>query len=255
MEKREYEMDNFKRRKFRNSLWIPLYACQEFEYSSQIGYDGYRAEFFGCGALAIPVTGKGRMAKMGCDSIGIGYDSISWLDENGKYFASDFCTDLEDHFLGLRLVLRQEMESLEPTELFLHQDFVLALGLKREGDTWVRPTEGYIEVAHIKRDAEGVPICLEVRAEHLKDYLCAGKMALRIASYRERVTITSIKPEFTLDSVDTVDTREQIDNQWVDILMNTRWLGEGVICNGILLKLEQSVFTKLECTFYQESVI
>ena len=65
MEKREYEMDNFKRRKFRNSLWIPLYACQEFEYSSQIGYDGYRAEFFGCGALAIPVTGKGRMAKMG----------------------------------------------------------------------------------------------------------------------------------------------------------------------------------------------
>lgn len=146
------------------------------------------------------------------DSIGIGYDSIPWLDENGKYFASDICTDLEDCFLGLRLVLRQEMESPEPTEWFLHQDFVLALGLKREGDTWVRPAEGYIEVVHIKRDAEGAPVCLEVRAEHLKDYLCARKMALRIASYRERVAITSIEPEFTLDSV---DTQEQIDNQWV----------------------------------------
>lgn len=205
-------MDNIKRRQFRNSVWIPLYACQELEHSGQIGYDGYKAEFFGCGALAIPVAGKERVAKMGWDSIGIGYDSIPWLDENGKYFASDICTDLEDRFLGLRLVLRQEMESPEPTELFLHQDFVLALGLKREGDTWVRPAEGYIEVVHIKRDAEGAPVCLEVRAEHLKDYLCARKMALRITSYRERVAITSIEPEFTLDSV---DTQEQIDNQWV----------------------------------------
>lgn len=212
MEKSWFEMNSIKRRQFNNAVWIPLYACQELERIGQIGYDGYRSEFFGCGALAVPVEEKEQAAKMGWDSIGIGYDSVPWVDENGKYFASDICTDFENHFLGLRLVLRQEMESPESNELFLHQDFVLALGLKREGDTWVCPAEGYVEVAHIKRDIEGSPIFLEVRAEHLKDYLCARKMALRITSYRERVAITSIEPEFALS---TDSDQEQIDSHWV----------------------------------------
>ncbi len=88
---------------------------------------------------------------MGWDSIGIGYDSTPWIDDEGTYIASDICTDIENEVLGLRLVLRQETESSEPTELFLHQDFILALGLKREGDTWVRPAEGYIDVAHLRQ--------------------------------------------------------------------------------------------------------
>lgn len=212
MEKSWFEMNSIKRRQFNNAVWIPLYACQELERIGRIGYDGYRSEFFGCGALAVPVEEKEQAAKMGWDSIGIGYDSVPWVDENGKYFASDICTDFENHFLGLRLVLRQEMESPESNELFLHQDFVLALGLKREGDTWVCPAEGYVEVAHIKRDIEDSPIFLEVRAEHLKDYLCARKMALRITSYRERVAITSIEPEFSLS---TDSDQEQIDSHWV----------------------------------------
>lgn len=148
---------------------------------------------------------------MGWESIGIGYDSTPWIDDKGKYIASDIYTDFENTILGLRLALRQETESSEPTELFLHQDFVLALGLKREGDTWIRPAEGYIEVAHIRRDAEGTPNLLEVRAEHLKDYLCARKMALRITSYRERVEITSKTPEFVFEPV---NIQESTDEQW-----------------------------------------
>ena len=205
MEKSWFEMREIKRRQFNNAVWIPLYACQELERCGQIGCDGYKSEFFGCGSLALHIEKKDQAAKMGWDSIGIGYDSTPWVDDKGTYFASDICTDYENEVLGVRLALRQETGSSEPAELFLHQDFILALGLKREGDVWVRPAEGYIDIAHLKRDTEGTPILLEVRAEHLKDYLCARKMALRITSYRERVEITSMAPEFKFDSTNIQD--------------------------------------------------
>ena len=113
---------------------------------------------FGCGTLAVPIDEKKKAAKMGWDSVGIGYDSKPWINEEGKYLSSDVCTDLNGNFIGLRLALVQEMELSDCNELFLHQDFILALGLKREGDTWVRSEEGYIEVAHIKRDTKGSPM-------------------------------------------------------------------------------------------------
>ena len=71
----------------------------------------------------------------------------------------------------------------------LHQDLVIALGLKREGDIWLCPDEGYIDVAHLKRREDGSAYLLEIRAEHLKDYLCARNMALYITSYRNRKII------------------------------------------------------------------
>ena len=212
MEKSWFEMNSIQQRNYSSAVWIPLYACQELEHIGEIGWDGYKSEIFGCGTLAVPMEIKNRAGEMGWDSIGIRYDSIPWIDDKGNYIASDICMDLENKFLGIRLALKQNTESSEPSELYLHQDFILALGLKREGDTWVRPEEGYIEVAHIKRNTEGTPIFLEVRAEHLKDYLCARKMALRITSYRERVEITTNKPEFVLDAQ---NTNENADRKWV----------------------------------------
>lgn len=212
MEKNWFEMNILRRNRLNNAVWIPLYACQELERRGQIGYDGYKAEFFGCGTLAVPIDEKKKAAKMGWDSVGIGYDSKPWINEEGKYLSSDVCTDLNGNFIGLRLALVQEMELSDCNELFLHQDFILALGLKREGDTWVRPEEGYIEVAHIKRDTKGSPIFLEVRAEHLKDYLRARKMALLVTTYRERVVVTSENPEFDFG---TKMVQDQKDDRWV----------------------------------------
>src|SRR5208283_2239440 len=68
----------------------------------------------------------------------------------------------------------------------LHQDYVVTLGLQREGDIWVCPREGYSEVARLHRGGNGGPALLEVRAEHLKDYLCARRMALYATSYYSR---------------------------------------------------------------------
>lgn len=92
MEKSWFEMNILRRNRLNNAVWIPLYACQELERRGQIGYDGYKAEFFGCGTLAVPTDEKKKAAKMGWDSVGIGYDSKPRINEEGKYLSSDVCT-------------------------------------------------------------------------------------------------------------------------------------------------------------------
>ena len=62
MEKNWFEMNILRRNRLNNAVWIPLYACQELERRGQIGYDGYKAEFFGCGTLAVPIDEKKKAA-------------------------------------------------------------------------------------------------------------------------------------------------------------------------------------------------
>ena len=196
-------MDDLKKRRFNNAVWIPLYACQELEKSGRVGYSGYKSDFFGCGTLAIPIAERDKANKLGWDNVGIGYMSDPYIDDEGMYVPSDIYNDYENNFIGLRLVLSQSTEDPNGSDLLLHQDFILALRLKRENDTWLCPSEGYIEVVRMKRDVDGTPNLIEVRAEYLKDYLCGRKMALRMASYRERVLITKKAPEFALETDST----------------------------------------------------
>ncbi len=73
---------------------------------------------------------------------------------------------------------------------------MITLKLKREGNIWVAMDEGYIEVVRLKLDEDNRPRLLEVRAEHLKDYLCARRMALRISWYRQRLGVVEAEPDF-----------------------------------------------------------
>ncbi len=92
--------------------------------------------------------------------------------------------------------MSQSGNSAEPPTWHIHPDFVITLGLKREGNVWVAMDEGYTEVARLKLDEDNRPRLLEVRAEHLKDYLCARRMVLRISWYRERQEVVEAEPDF-----------------------------------------------------------
>lgn len=192
-----FEMNDLKKRILNNATWIPLYACQEIDRCGKIGCVGYKAEFWGCGTIALSAESREKAHSLTWMNNGIGYESIPWIDENEGYFPSDVYKDSENGLRGIRLALCQSFEDPDEDDLILHQDFVLALGLKREGDVWVCPQEGYIEVAHLTRTSNGHPSLLEVRAEHLKDYLCARKMILSLATYRERIAIIKDSPCFT----------------------------------------------------------
>jgi len=185
-----FEMADVRRRKLNSLVWIPLRVIQELEKSGRYGYLGYRKEFFGLGTVAVTIDQRDAVSKLGWEDIGISHNHSGYC-ENGRYIAADVFEDYDGNYLGTHLVLDQHFNSVDPSEWHLNQDFVTALALKRENDVWVRPSEGYIEAARLHRRLDGRPELLEVRSEHLKDYLCARNMALYATSYRSRNVVTN----------------------------------------------------------------
>jgi hypothetical protein len=184
-----FEMSDIRQRWLKKSVWVPLRAMQELQKSGRYGYLGYRKEFFGIGTVAVLLDKKDKVLKLTWTDIGISHNHSGFYD-NGKYINADVFQDYEGEYLGIHLVLDQHFNSIDPGEWHLNQDFVTALGLKREKDIWVCPNEGYIEVARLHRGADSRPDLLEVRAEHLKDYLCARNMGLYATSFHERDAVT-----------------------------------------------------------------
>jgi hypothetical protein len=182
-------MEDIRHRKLKSWVWLPLRAVQELQKNGHYGYLGYKKEFFGTGTVAVPVDQKDAVLKLDWMDIGISHNHSGFYD-NGKFIPADVYEDYDGKFLGAHLVLDQHLNSAEPAEWHLHQDFVITLGLKREKDVWVCPSEGYIDVARLHRNKGGQPALLEVRAEHLKDYLCARNMGLYATSYWSRDLVT-----------------------------------------------------------------
>jgi len=202
-----FEMTDIRRKFYDKAVWIPLRAASYLEREGQPGYVDYKEHFFSCGSAAFPTTKKDLAFTIHGNDIDYSRDHLSYVDDD-TYVPADVYKHHHLDLEGIFLVL----QSMDSQEWILHQDFVIALHLTREGDVWVCPQEGYIEVARIKRDDNGKPILLEVRAEHLKDYLCARKMSLLISSYRERVKVYEEDPNFTWGSRTT--TIEESGDKW-----------------------------------------
>lgn len=178
-----FEMTDVRKRKLDNAVWIPL-RVNSTKSVGEHGHSGFRSETFAVGSVAVLFEEKSEAEKLGWGDLSLA-QSHKGRCQGGRYLASD----IFDNYRGgqaIRLVLDQEGNREEPRAWHLHQDFVVTLGLKREGNVWLAIDEGYIEVAHLRVGADDEPDLLEVRAEHLKDYLCARGMALYVSSYRLR---------------------------------------------------------------------
>lgn len=185
-----FEMKDVRRRKLTTSVWIPLRAVHVIEKCGSYGYEGFKEEFFGVGTLAVPAEKQAQAQKLGWMDVGISHEHGSYVQDQ-LYHPADVYEDYNGEVSGIHLVLEQRANSIERKEWHLHQDLVIALRLKREGDIWVSLDEGYIEVARLHRRGDGSPFLLEFRAEHLRDYLCARNMALYVTSYRNRDIVTN----------------------------------------------------------------
>lgn len=182
-------MRDLRRRNLDNSVWIPLRASTG-EGTGRYGYLGHRSEFFGLGSLAVPVERRDQAEMLGWTDIGLARSHVSYLID-GRYVPADVFDEHELGLGGVPLVLAQDGNSEEHPQWHLHQDLVIALRLKREGEVWVAINEGYVEVARLLQQPDGEPTRLEVRAEYLKDYLCARGMALYVSWYRDRREVVS----------------------------------------------------------------
>ncbi|MDR3058208.1 MAG: hypothetical protein LBU84_08720, partial [Prevotella sp.] len=184
MDQSWFEMQDLRKRKLDNSVWVPLRANNAIRNTIRYGFVDYIEEYVGHGSLMMPIDKKSFAEKLDWDDIGINHThSCSFFDN--KYIPIDIYHNKD--FEGINLVLDQSFDNnLDWNEWHLHQDLVISLGLKREGDIWVCPSEGYVEVAKLERNQEGSPILLQIKNQFLKDYLCARKCGLYITSYYSR---------------------------------------------------------------------
>ena len=204
MEQLWFEMSDIRNKKLNKSVWIPLRAIQK-QSVGKIGYLGYKDDLFMCSSLAIPSESRNAVDKLDLHSIN---HSNTGYFQDGKYTPADVYEEYTGKFSGIFLALEQRINSAELTEWHLHQDFVASLKLKRENDIWISPAEGYIEVARLRKDQHEKPVLLEVRAEHLKDYLCARNMELYIASYFNRDAVVEDASFISWDKVSHSDDTE-----------------------------------------------
>jgi hypothetical protein len=185
-----FEMKDIGRRNFSNSVWIPLRAVHHVDQQGNRGYEGYKEDFFGAGSIAVPMKHAEIAKRLNWVDIGISHHHSGCAEEDG-YTPADVYKDYQDELEGIHLVLDQPSYGTDPSVWHLHQDLVLTLDLRREGNIWVCPRDGYAEVARLKVTEENEPVLLEVKAEYLKDYLCARKMGLYVTSYYKRQLITA----------------------------------------------------------------
>jgi hypothetical protein len=182
-----FEMHDVRQRRLNTAVWIPLRASRSAS-SGESGKLGHKDEFFGATSIAVPVHQKAQAETLDWMSIGLRHSHCGYV-EGGLYKPADEFEGYGRDLSAVALALEQDGNSDEFSEWHLHQDLAITLKLKREGDNWLAMNEAYIEVARLKRDERGGPILLEIRAEFLKDYLCARGMALFVSSYRSRQEI------------------------------------------------------------------
>lgn len=180
-----FEMLDIRKKSLDNSIWIPL-RTEKVIRKGRSGFLGYQEEFFGSGSIMISKKDKAYCNHLNWSDIGIIPIHNSSF-EDGQYLSADIYNSRDNDFSGTNLILNQSFDNnYDINEWHLHQDLVISLGLKREGDIWVCPQEGYIEVAKLERDEEGSPIVLLVRNQFLKDYLRARDCGLYVSSYYSR---------------------------------------------------------------------
>jgi hypothetical protein len=178
-----FEMVDIRRKKLDDAVWISLRA----NFAKTVGKNGYlghTSDLFAVGSVAVPLEKRTQAESLGWWDLGISHSHKGGFEHN-RYIPADI---FEDTRVGqaIPLTLEQLANREEPEVWHLHQDLVITLGLKRERDVWLAIDEGYVEVARLHRKSNGNPSLLEVRAEFLKDYLCARGMALYVSSYRSR---------------------------------------------------------------------
>lgn len=203
-----FEMQDLRKRKLDNSVWIPLRAEKSIRNYVGFGKIGYQEEFIGYGSLMIPIDKKAVTENLDWSDVGISHIHGFNLFR-GKYSQSDKYEG--ENFEGIHLVLNQSFDNnFDNNEWHLNQDLVISLGLKREGDIWLCPKEGYVEVAKLERDEEGSPVVLQIKNQFLKDYLCARGCGLYITSYFSRDEIFDNKSilSWSEDSKDSKDGKD-----------------------------------------------
>ena len=192
-----FEMRDLRRPRLSTATWIPLRFLETTRSQRKWIAMGGWEEHFQVIAIELPLAAQ--QSVPGLDWV-VAQCSIHEpsVQNEGWVRAGTFRDERFGDFSGRYPVLVSS--TCGETEWLLDQDVVLALGLIREGESWVRPKEDFLDVARLERapDSES----LKIRAEHFRDYLGARESGLVLATYRSRKAVFAQKPDFGWGSDD-----------------------------------------------------
>lgn len=204
------------RRSFTNSTWVPLRANQQ-EKQGDIRKIGYTGEYFGCGSVAFPIEQRNRADKLSWNHIGISQSATPYSYEDGHYSPIEEYECMDKDPIGINLIFEHYQPVIGTTKWILNPDLVVALGLVKDGDNWVRPEEDFIIVAREIIDDKGNHTLIEIKREFLIDYLAARNLSLRLSYYRQRVVnVASLE---TSAYAGLVNKQEQRDGGRFELLI------------------------------------
>ncbi|MCS6230361.1 hypothetical protein G3488_05735 [Shewanella baltica] len=174
------------RRTYSKSTWVPLRAALDNEHGN-VKNLGYSSEFFGCGSVAFSPENHEIADKLSWMDIGLIRTIGPYAYEDGYYSTIDEYQYNDKEPIGVHLVLELPLPVVGGRQWILNPDLVAALRLIKEGSNWVRPEENFVVVAREILDENGEQCLIEIKREHLLDYLAARNLALRLSYYRQRV--------------------------------------------------------------------
>lgn len=176
------------RRRFDNSTWVPLRALETLEDGrADLQTVGYVSEFFGCGSVAFPPEHRERAERLSWGQIGISHSVRPYAYDDGHYSPVDEFEYNDREPFGVELVYEHDQPVVGGRKWILSPDLVIALRLVKDGNSWVRPEEDFVEVVREKLEEDGSHTSIEIKREFLLDYLAARGLALRLSYYRRRI--------------------------------------------------------------------
>lgn len=207
------EMRDLETLKVEGATWLPLYAADVLMKVGESGHVGFREEYVAIESLIVPMTRRQELNNLNWQSISRNGSDTGWADEDGLTKPGLHDADRELQYP----VLVQTHDTGEESEWHLLQELQLALNLRRVQDEWIAHAENDLVVARIKRGENGRPSRLDVRAEHLRDYLCAKQACLLIGSFQYRQAVER--------EVSAIGLPEQIEDR---IFSTGHWDGAAI---------------------------
>ncbi|ENX46818.1 MULTISPECIES: hypothetical protein [Acinetobacter] len=174
------------RRNFNNSTWVPLRASQTKEKGS-VKNIGFESDFFGCGSVAFLPEHVDKANDLSWSDIGISSIGKPYAYDDGHYSPIDQYERNDKEPIGVHLVFEYPQPVIGGRRWILNPDLIVALGLIKEGQSWIRPEENFVEVVREVFDEKGNHVLIEIKREFLIDYLAARGLTLRLSYYRQRV--------------------------------------------------------------------
>ena len=100
MDQEWFSMKDIRRRNLAAAAWIPLRAARTFEHVGQLGFVGFREDWFGAASLAVLTDNRSDALNFDWEAIGIRHNHAGRVD-SGRYVPADVYEDVQGRFAGV----------------------------------------------------------------------------------------------------------------------------------------------------------